>query len=121
MKNRWIQRIWIPTCLVLAVTAGLSIGFLILFPRDPAVSLGAKLADGDIKTRYKATKELEELGANAAGAVEPLAKALSDVDPKVRYRAAKTLSKLGENVAEAVPALAAALKGSRSRYTLLLR
>lgn len=72
--------------------------------------LKTQLGDADSNVRQSAAKDLEELGARAAPAVEELAKCLSDEDPDVRYRASKTLGKIGADAKEAVPALAKLLK-----------
>jgi len=76
---------------------------------DPVTLLARDLQSDETNERYKAAKELEELGPNAAAAVAELAKALSDTEPKVRYRAAKALSRIGPPAVPAVPALAEAL------------
>ena len=81
-----------------------------VYPRDPAAQLAQRLKSPDAEVRYKAAKELEELGANAQVAVEQLSVALSDIDPKVRYRSAKALSKVGEFAGAAVPGLMLALQ-----------
>jgi hypothetical protein len=77
---------------------------------DKAAALATDLQQGDAGERYHAAKELEDLGTDAAAAVDELAAALDDSSEKVRYRAAKALSKIGPDAAPAVPALARSLQ-----------
>lgn len=63
--------------------------------------------DGD--ARYDALKQIEQLGVNAAPAVQDVAICLSDDDPRIRYRAAKVLSKIGRAAGDVADALAQAV------------
>lgn len=76
---------------------------------SPITLMAEELKSADAETRYHAAKDLEDLGPEAAPAIEALAVALGDDVVKVRYRAAKALSKIGPSAKSAVPALIQAL------------
>lgn len=93
-----------------AVVPVVVVAWIWLFSAPDEVSvLAQQLQSGDGTERYKAAKDLEELGANATAAVNELAAALSDPELKVRYRSAKALSKMGPPAAPATMALSEAL------------
>ncbi len=100
-----------PTILLAVVVVVSVVGIATAFLRkSPVDELIEQLQGSDATTRYKAAKQLEELGLNATAAVDELALALADGDVRVRYRSAKALSTMEELASAAVPALMVGLQ-----------
>lgn len=107
-KSNRGRRLAIATAIALPVLMGVYL-FLASGP-DEVAQLVEELRTGDNTQRYKAAKDLEDLGPNATAAVQQLAVALKDSELKVRYRSAKALSRMGPPAAAATPALAESLQ-----------
>ena len=72
---------------------------------DPVEELTQALGSEDDRQRYKAAKELEELGPSALAALDGLMVTLQDPSRDVRYRSAKAISRMGKGAAAAAEAL----------------
>jgi HEAT repeat protein len=75
----------------------------------PAAIGVLKKSEPKSKSRYWACVLLQEFGAKAKDAVDPLSEALTDPDPTIRMQAALALGQIGPDAAPAVPALSKTL------------